>query len=193
MNTEDLWAGEFGDQYTARNRVNWRKRIPFWKDIIDSTGARSVFELGCNAGWNLSAITRVYPDVTVRGEDINRKSIAQASLCLSDPNEVWVSQGLHSSQYDPNYELVFTAGLLIHVEPDSLHEMMSKVVNSSCDYVLAIEYASDYEREIEYRGRKEKLWARPFGKLYQDMGLKLVMEAGAGPGFDDCTAWLLRK
>ena len=55
--TKDFWSGEFGEEYLKRNRVDWRKRIPFWKDVIDMTGARSVFELGCNAGWNLSAIS----------------------------------------------------------------------------------------------------------------------------------------
>ena len=46
----DFWRGEFGDSYLRRNRVDWRARIPFWRTILEMTGARSVFEFGCNAG-----------------------------------------------------------------------------------------------------------------------------------------------
>ena len=63
MDTKQVWSEDFGDAYTARNRVDWIGRKPFWKKILDITGARSVFEFGCNASWNLSAIRRVYPDV----------------------------------------------------------------------------------------------------------------------------------
>lgn len=190
MENDSFWRGEFGDEYTQRNRVDWRARIPFWKEIIDLTGARSVYEIGCNAGWNLSAIKRAYPDVTCRGEDVNEGAIHQAKSTSID--DAWLS-GLKASQYSPVYDLAFTAGVLIHINSRDLREMMLRVINGSADYVLAVEYASDKEEEVEYRGHSGKLWRRPYGHLYQDMGLKLVMEAGAGPGFDDCTAWLLRK
>ena len=71
MSTAEFWAGEFGSDYTARNRVDWRKRIPFWREVIELTGARSVFEFGCNAGWNLSSIRRIERDVQSYGREIN--------------------------------------------------------------------------------------------------------------------------
>ena len=37
-----FWAGEFGDAYTRRNRVDWLARIPFWFYILNKTQARSV-------------------------------------------------------------------------------------------------------------------------------------------------------
>ncbi len=66
---KSVWAGEFGDNYTARNRVNWMARTPFWATIMDKTGARSILEVGCNAGWNLSAIKRAAPWVNACGID----------------------------------------------------------------------------------------------------------------------------
>ena len=70
---------------------------------------------------------------------------------------------------------------------------MERVVRASTDYVLAVEYAADEEQEIEYRGQMGLLWKRPYGKLYQDLGLELEQSWDAGAGFDNCTAWLLRK
>ena len=48
---QQFWAGEFGDEYVRRNQVDWRARIPFWREVIEMTGARSVHEVGCNCGW----------------------------------------------------------------------------------------------------------------------------------------------
>lgn len=209
--TAEFWGGEFGDDYHERNRVDWRRRVKFWSEILDITGARSCFEWGCGPGWNLSAIkaavyTGVSPqymyniqagrgitevknsgiqwDVQVAGYDVNESACEQAQAA-----------GLYAFNENPHdpAELVFTVGVLIHVPPDDLQDVMRMLIKQSTDYVLAVEYDSSEPREIDYRGHKGKLWAQPFGELYQRLGLKLVAEGGAGDGFDDCYFWLLRK
>jgi pseudaminic acid biosynthesis-associated methylase len=200
---EQFWAGEFGNEYTNRNRVDWRQRIPFWKTMIDETGARSVYEFGCNAGWNLSAIRRAYPDVEVHGNDVNETALAQARMAGLKS----VVQGSAIGYWDYNvppppprwtapknwYDLVFTAGVLIHISPDNLQEVIGQIVDASAEWVLAVEYSSAQEEEVNYRGHAQRLWRRPYGKLYQDMGLEMVRHGPAGKGFDNCTYWLLRK
>lgn len=181
---EQFWAGEFGNEYTARNRVDWRQRIPFWKTMIDETGARSVYEFGCNAGWNLSAIRRAYPDVALEGNDINDYALRQAAAAGLN---VGRRTGMEAA------ELVFTAGVLIHISPENLQALMQSLANASTEWVLAIEYSAAQEEEVTYRGHAQRLWRRPYGKLYQDMGLEMVRHGPAGKGFDNCTYWLLRK
>lgn len=184
--TEAFWSGEFGDSYTRRNQVNWRARIPFWDHIIKTTGARAVYEIGCNAGWNLSAIQYCASPVKVSGEDVNVSAIQQAR------NVGVVSVYVASTRDVPVAELVFTAGVLIHQSPDELPKMMQRIIDMSYRWVLAVEYASDHEEEVEYRGHTGRLWKRPYGKLYQAMGLTLL-EEGEAQGFDRCHYWLLEK
>lgn len=185
MNTTDFWKGDFGDQYTVRNRVEWRARIPFWTRIMAETGARSVHEFGCNAGYNLSAIRRNFPDVQLSGNDVNEQALYQC-------NAAGIA-GWNVMPSSLRRELVFTCGVLIHVAPEDLQATMQSIVDASCDYVLAVEYNAATEEEVLYRGNEGKLWKRPYGKLYQDLGLTLVQEFDAGEGFDRCTAWLLRR
>ena len=187
---EELWCGEFGDEYQRRNRVDWRARIPFWKRVLNETGARSVTEIGCACGWNLSAIHRAYPDVRTFGHEINVYAATQAlnaGLTIQIPRP---GDDLYESA-----ELVFTAGVLIHQEGDALKAMMQAIVNASYQYVLAVEYPAAEEEHIKYRGMDGYLWKRPYGRLYRAMGLK---ELASWPvtkidGFDDCQAWLLSK
>jgi len=184
--SEQEWSSDFGDKYHARNRVDWRKRIKFWQQILDLTGARSVWEWGCGPGWNLSAIKAGadWP-VEVYGTECNESAVEQA-----------LSAGLNVI-YVPGpgetFELVCTVGALIHVDPETVQDVMRMLVDHSSDYVLCVEYESTDVRPIEYRGRENMLWAQPFARMYESMGLKMVMQADAGEGFDDCTATLLRK
>lgn len=201
--TTEFWKGDFGNDYTKRNRVNWRARIPFWDRIVQITGIRSAFEVGANAGWNLSAIKHAISgyNVNVAGSDLNHEAVLQArytGLQVHQTGPFGDFTGAAAIDCDSNsIELVFTSGVLIHIPPDELPLMMQAIVDASCDYVLAIEYDAEVEEEVEYRGHTGKLWKRPYGKLYEAMGLTLVETGilGAQDGFDPngVTYWLLRK
>lgn len=189
---EQAWAGKFGDEYLKRNRVDWRERIPLWEDIVILTGARSFSEFGANAGWNLSAIKEVNHRINVKGVEINQTATAQAlaaGLDVRTPSEFLYQM--------PRAELTFTAGVLIHIPPEKIESVMIDIAAASYDYVLAIEYASETgdEEEINYRGMDGMLWRRDYGKLYEQLGLKTIesFKVSQEDGFDNCTAWLMRK
>lgn len=187
---ESWWAGEAGNAYTARNRVDWRARIPFWHDIMKFTGARSVYEVGCGAGFNLSAIREASPhEVALWGCDVSDVAARQARVTGAN---IMTGTGSLCLTTTPTYELVFTAGVLIHVALDNLPTLMNEINAASTHYVLAIEYAADAEEMVEYRGVKDRLWKRPYGKLYEAMGLK-ILHTGDAVGWDRATYWLCEK
>ena len=143
MSTAEVWAQDWGNSYTARNRVDWRARVPFWRDVLDLTGARSVYEVGSNAGWNLSAIQRIDPFVRLHGCEVNAQAHAQATHCglgvrLGGAVERLAGESRH-------YDVVYTAGVLIHIAPAELKATMEAIAQASADYVLAVEYAADEE------------------------------------------------
>jgi len=190
MEPSKEWSSDFGNDYLRRNRVDWRKRIPIWQHFIEMTGARSIFELGCNAGWNLSAIKRACPDIQVWGADVNDKALAQAEGCGLEVFNVHTDKFEHYTA-----ELTFTSGVLIHIPPEELGKAMNKLIRISSDWVLAIEYEADQEEEIVYRGKTGLLWKRPYGEMYREMGLAMV-ETGKlqeDVGFDNCRYWLMQK
>lgn len=196
--TTDFWAGNFGDQYTSRNRVNWRARIPFWDRLVAKYGFRSVYEVGCGPGWNLSAIKHGIHGYNVQlyGCEINAIAETRAKYAGFNIERMKAEKAL--PPYDAGiFELAFTAGVLIHIAPEDLKRMMQAIIDASCDYVLCIEYEADHEEEVLYRGHSGKLWKRPYGQMYMDMGLELV-ETGKlddKDGFDPngVTFSLLRK
>lgn len=199
---EQAWAGEFGDEYTKRNRVNWLQRVPFWAEMLMTTGVTAINEIGCNAGWNLLALRTVNPKLTLMGIDINKSAIEQAKalgLCANNWDVEYLAFMIAQSTQYPfsmfRAELTFTAGVLIHVPPASIQRTVQQIVDVTGRYVLAIEYEAQQEEEITYRGKAGLLWKRPYGQLYQDLGCEEVASGYLKPedGFDNCTWWLLEK
>ena len=194
--TTDFWCGSFGDEYLKRNRVNWRARIPFWDRLVQKYGFRSVYEVGASAGWNLSAIKHSISgyNVACHGCEINVMARIQAERAGFELDQIPINS---KDSFVDGYELAFTSGVLIHINPEELSETMARIVRASCDYVLAIEYEADTETEVEYRGHSGKLWKRPYGRMYEEMGLTLVEtgKLGGQDGFDPngVTYWLMRK
>lgn len=187
---EEFWRGDFGVAYTARNRPDWRARIPFWRDILAKTDAHSVLDVGTNAGWNLRALRQIDPMLSLWGVDVNQAAIqeaADAGLSVAEAS-IFDLADLSFGQFD----LVATSGVLIHVSPADIERAMAEIVSASRRYVLAVEYAAEMEEEVPYRGHSERLWRRPFGSMYEAMGLKMVAEGEApADAFDRCSFWLL--
>lgn len=189
---EDFWRGEFGASYTARNRVKWSQRVPFWQRTIESLPLwpHTILEVGCNAGWNLNAIRHCDPSIGLVGVDVCQTALNEAE---KSGHEVYMMGADHIGALAETYDLVFTAGVLIHIPPEQISDVMDAIIAASNRHVLAIEYVAQTEEEIDYRGHAERLWRRPFGKLYEDKGLTLVETGDAGQGFDRCTYWMMVK
>ena len=189
--TDAFWQGSFGDTYHQRNQVDWGARMPFWESAIQFTECKSVLEVGCGPGWNLRAIQAVNHNIDAYGVDLNADAVRDArsrGLDVQQTNALGIL-GIHEPG---SIDLVFTAGCLIHIPPKDLEATMKAIARTSAGFVLAIEYEAEAEEEIDYRGHSGKLWRRPFGKLYEDIGLKLLSFGEAG-GFDACTYWLMQK
>lgn len=196
MGTREFWEGEFGDQYTVRHAEEemMTKRGEFWGGVYGMTRPERVLEVGCNSGWNLRALRQqAIGKIDVRGVEINASAIEQARRCGELVARMPADEV--GQRFPQAFDLAFTAGVLIHIPPEDLMKTMKSIVDASRRWVLAVEYEADTETEVEYRGHAGKLWKRPFGKLYEQFGLRCwwSVKLDKDQGFDNCTAWLLEK
>lgn len=139
----------------------------------------------------MKAIQACAPNVDALGVDVNAAAVEEARQAGF---EVHCTDALGiMGLYEPgSIDLVATCGMLIHVAPDDLPSVMKAITTVSGRFVLCVEYMSETEEEVLYRGHSGRLWRRPFGKLYQQLGLTLLSEGEAG-GFDNCQYALLEK
>jgi pseudaminic acid biosynthesis-associated methylase len=172
---ENFWAGEFGLNYIDRNNSEQLlySKVAMWARMLQTANdINSVRELGCNIGLNLVALKRLQPTLNLSGYEINEEAAKQAS----DFNVAKITQGsILEDITDSKVDLTFTAGVLIHINPDYLDNVYRNLVNGSNRYVLVAEYYNPAPTKINYRGHEDRLFKRDFaGDLIDNYGMKLV-------------------
>lgn len=158
---ESFWQGEFGDDYTDRNNDTRHKHYNtfFWRTILGRTGPlQSAIELGCNRGLNLDELKSICPSTSLSAVEINSKA---AKISLSKGHNV-KNQSIHDTIGFEPAQLVFTCGVLNHINPDMLQDVYSKLYDLSSQYIMIAEYFSPFPVEVSYRGHQETLYKRDF-------------------------------
>jgi pseudaminic acid biosynthesis-associated methylase len=194
---EQLWSGEFGNEYVDRNLDAYGRRGEFWLPLLDELAPQSVLEVGCNVGGNLQWMAQRVPANRIVGVDVNAKA-----LRLLEERVPGV-RAMHSPARDlpvadRSIDLVFTMGVLIHQPEESLAKVMSEMVRASKRYVFCGEYYDTETVEVHYRGHDGALFRRDYGGLFEELfplELTLLKQGYLSPedGWDRVTWWLFER
>lgn len=173
---ENFWATDFGNDYPSRN--DGEKMISsnlalFSRIFKNCPYVNSVAELGCNIGLNLIALNRMNRNLKLRGYEINEKAAyAAREKNIAEIVNTTVVETLDASQ---KFDLTFTKGVLIHINPEMLQAVYENLYDLSNRYIMVCEYYNPAPVSIDYRGNKDRLFKRDFaGELIQKYDLKLV-------------------
>ena len=197
---EIFWAGDFGDEYISRNRSSGllHSKIAMWSQMLRSANrVGSIKELGCNIGLNLKALNHLRPEYQLSGVEINQTAATEAQrLGIASIKCGTITEPLS----DPKADLTFTAGVLIHINPERLPMVYENLVSLSSRYILVAEYYNPTPTEVNYRGHNERLFKRDFaGELIDSFNLNLVdygfwyRRDNIASEFGDMTWFLLEK
>jgi len=165
LNTEQeiFWSSNFGNNYIKRNRSFdlFLKKYKALKNILSSlNNIETVIEFGANIGLNLLAIHEIFPKTKLYAVDINKKAITELKKIKGI--EHIFEDSILTFKNNLQYDMVLSAGLLIHINPDMLHKAYKTIYNSTKKYILIDEYYNPTPVEVEYRGNKGKLFKRDF-------------------------------
>jgi pseudaminic acid biosynthesis-associated methylase len=200
MDEQELfWSQSFGDDYTDRNnRSLITNNINLFEKILKNIEIKTVFEIGCNRGLNLEAINTINNTIELNGLEINTKAyeiLKKLNICKKLYN-----QTIFEYNSNETYDLVFSKGVMIHINPDKLELLYEKLYNMSKKYIVIAEYYSRQVQEINYRGNTNKLFKRDFcGEIMNKYPNLKLIDYGfvyhRDPKFplDDITWFLLEK
>ena len=173
---EQFWATDFGNDYPSRNegeKMISSNLALFSKIFKNCPEVQSVAELGCNIGLNLIALNRINKQLKLRGYEINEKAAKTANE--EDIAEIVNTTVVEALDASTTFDLTFTKGVLIHINPEMLHAVYQNLYDLSDRYILVCEYYNPSPVSIDYRGNKDRLFKRDFaGELINMYGLKLV-------------------
>lgn len=171
---ENFWAGKFGDEYISRNEgeeLLTAKLVQFSQMLRRAPDVRSCVELGCNIGLNLAALKKLAPQMELTGYEIN----PTAAKIARGANVGNIVEGTILEPIPGKYDLSFTCGVLIHINPEELGKAYENLYNLSSRYVLVREYYNPTPIAVPYRGEQDRLFKRDFaGEMMERYRLRLL-------------------
>jgi spore coat polysaccharide biosynthesis protein SpsF len=198
---EEFWAGDFGSDYITRN--HGAKAIAsnlnfFSQSLKQARAVESCIEFGSNIGLNLSALGLLYPGIDAHAVEINAEACKHLKKVIPPPNVY--NQSILDFSPERTYDLVLIKGVLIHINPDQLHNVYERLVASSARYLMVAEYYNPAPVTVTYRGHTDRLFKRDFaGEILDRFPALRLRDYGfvyhRDPNFpqDDMTWFLLER
>jgi pseudaminic acid biosynthesis-associated methylase len=198
---ESFWAGEFGDDYISRNKTEQllSSNIKFFANAFSRLrSVGSTLEFGANIGMNLKALATLFPSLSCSGIEIN-PTAATELRGIFGADKVY-EQSILDFESEQRWDLTFTKGVLIHINPDLLPVVYDKLYYHSNRYVLVAEYYNPTPVALPYRGHDARLFKRDFaGEMmdrFPDLALVdygFLYHRDANFPQDDITWFMLEK
>jgi len=176
MEQVEYWEGRDGNEYIECNTESMllHPYTHMWNRILEKINPLcSALEVGANIGVNLQALKHLMPGIKCSAIEPNtkaRRRLLQDGIEVHPyvAEEPWDNMGM--------FDLVFTRGVLIHVNPKSLPLVYENMYNHSSRYIVMTEYFAPKREMIPYHGKNDLLWRADYAgeimNMYPD--LKLV-------------------
>ena len=186
---EKFWSGDFGNEYTKRNTrtpdewdkfhlKNWGvTKVNMYNEALSSLSKEAkILEIGCNTGMQLVGLKRM-GFKNLYGIELQSNAVEESKKYTSGINIIQGS-GFDVPFKNGYFDLVFTSGVLIHISPDNLANIISEIYRCSSKYILGFEYFAEEETSVNYRGNEDYLWKMNYCKKYKNYfpNLKVVFE-----------------
>jgi len=182
------WEGSFGNKYIKRNIYTLSQldkdyyltfgmtRSQMNEDFLGKLNRHmKILEVGSNIGLKLRFLADMgFKDLY--GIEINEEAINLANK-LNTRLPIYIIKGsAFDIPFKDNYfGLVFTSGVLIHINPLHIKHALREIYRVTKKYIWGSEYYADRFKEVIYRGKKNLLWKTDYAKLYTDMFNDLIL------------------
>ncbi len=196
---EKVWKTKFGEEYNLRNVFDNKglddvyvsdigiTRTSMNEDFIGFLDRKSrILEVGCNIGIQLVNLQEMGFE-NLYGIELQPHAVELARQRTKGIN---IIQGTaYDIPFKDNFfDMVFSNRVLIHMNPEHIHEALKEIYRTSKKYIYGSEYYAEKLTEIKgYHGETNIAWKRDFAGEYQKLfpDLKLLKEKKYKYTFND--------
>ena len=198
---EKFWAEEFGTSYIERNQGEklLASNLNFFVKALKQAGSiSSCREFGANIGMNMKALKLLFPEIQLKGIEINNEAAKELKKIVGEANVF--NGSIFEANVEQKVQLSLIKGVLIHINPEMLPLVYEKLYDSSSKYILIAEYYNPSPVTITYRGHQDRLFKRDFaGEFLKKFPDTELIDYGFAyrndPAYpqDDITWFLIKK
>lgn len=156
-------AGYWDHADDERRRSRSSRRSEWFASLPLFAEAESVMELGCGAGRNLYFLQQRCPRMALYGIDINPDGVEHAQRHVR--GTFWVGDLYDAGRLlaGQRVDVVFTMGVLIHLHPDTLPELVRELTRHARQRLVFLEQISAGNEVV-----KGPAWWRPSRRVTGD-------------------------
>ncbi|KJJ86086.1 Pseudaminic acid biosynthesis-associated methyltransferase [Candidatus Omnitrophus magneticus] len=184
---ENIWQGDFGKKYSIRNNFTPAELDKLYVKTFGFSASKitksflgnmnkniKIIEVGSNVGNQLLLLQKL-GFKNLYGIEINEYAVENAKTRSHGINIIQGS-AFDMPFKDGYFDVVFTAGVLIHIHPKDVKKVLSEIYRCSGKYIWGYEYYSPVCEEISYRNNKSIMWKADYQSIYMNNfpDLKLV-------------------
>jgi Methyltransferase domain len=138
------------------------------EEVVQEFGVTSLLEVGVNSGRNLAHIRAAYPEMPLRGIDINARAIKFAQG--RHPGiEFAVADAHHWPEAPSSWDAVLTMSVLDHIPNDAVESVARAMVGTAKRYVICVEL---WDGEDAVRGPYK--YSRDTRLLFERLGAQTI-------------------
>ncbi len=183
------WHGDFGRLYTDRNLLSLEEVEELCKNnygvtrtelnnefLFDFDRSFRILEVGSNIGNQLLFLQKM-GFKSLYGIELQEYAVEISKKRTVNINVIQGSA--FDIPFKANFfDLVFTAGVLIHISPSDIKKVLKEIHRCTDKYIWGFEYYADKYTKVKYRGHDDLLWKADFAKTYLNTfdDLKLIKE-----------------
>lgn len=176
---QQYWKGQFGKEYIGRNSQSFEELDRIFQGMIghsksslyeeflaDLPKDAKILEVGCNIGNQLDMLARL-GFTNLHGIELNPEAL---EIAKKRHPQMSFTQGSATDMpfEDSSFDLVFTSGVLIHLNDEHVKAARSEIHRCSARYILGYEYFAETRTETTYRGEQSLMWKENFMQSYLD-------------------------
>ena len=178
------WSSEFGKEYTERNPHTievmdelYKKQFGLTRTELNLTflgnfdRSTRILEVGSNVGAQLHGLQKIgfknlYGiEIQPYAVEVSKQNTKNINLIQGSAFDIPFKDGF--------FDLVCTSGLLIHIAPEDIANVLDEIYRCTRQYIWCFEYYAEEYTEINYRGQRNLLWKTNFSRLFLDRFSKL--------------------
>jgi len=175
----NTWFSEFGKNYTDRCKKTPDQYDELYTSLYGITRTKlneefigdidrsaRILEVGTNVGGQLKLLFRM------GFRNLYGIELQLYPIKISQSKYYGISllqgSGFDIPFKDNAFDIVFTTGVLIHIDPDLLPLVLKEIYRCTKRYIWGFEYYNKNMLEIPYRGKNKMLWKADYVAIYQD-------------------------
>ena len=145
----NIWK-DLGGQWADKYWNYPQKRGKQFVNYFEKSDIKSIFEVGCNSGRNLYYINKNLSLDKIGGLEISPHAAQEARNNV--PDAIIYEGNLHNLDVDEKFDVVFTGGVLMHIPPENVKDVIRSLIKKANSYIVHMEPVG---KDIVTHGPKE--------------------------------------